>query len=139
MPMPESRKVQVGRIHAICLSVRKVSGWRSFSLTGSADRGCQQKGTSFVKAVKRHGSRNRRESFQKFVQCFTALKIVEEGLNRHTGTPENRDAMHGVRVSNYHVRHVCIVAQSTGWPPSRVFGLKNGSRLGPKLNPESMA
>jgi len=73
---------------------------------------CQQQCAGLFKCIQRQGTRNCREAFEKFVQRFTALQIVEKGLNRHAGTPKNRDAMHGFGVLNDRVRHAYIVAQS---------------------------
>ena len=74
----------------------------------------QQKSAGFVKRIHRQGTRNRRKSFQKFVQCFAALQIIEEGLNRHAGASKDGDAMHGFGVSDDRTCHGDIVAQPPG-------------------------
>ncbi len=66
----------------------------------------------FFKRFQCESAGNRRKAFQEVFDGFTALKILEERLNRYSCPSKHWDAMHRLRILCDRLRHLFIVSQA---------------------------
>src|SRR6266481_5316480 len=61
-------------------------------------RACEQEVFCFFKGSNGRFTRDGGESLQKVFECFSALEVVEQRLNRHSGSVKHRTSPKNVRV-----------------------------------------
>jgi hypothetical protein len=85
-------------------------------------RASEQEVFCFFESRDGHFTRDSRKSLQKVFECFSAFQVVEERLDRHTGSAKHRSSAENVRVFDDD-SHERIVPRG-GWRVSQAtFGI----------------